>query len=87
MLIISLNPKLSSELRSRFRLWSKDELFQKVFEFLTSDTDLPDVFLDSTSYKVRQHPFFNKNIDLSMETSTNYNQRKIQGCAIYNNLL
>ncbi|WP_156130327.1 IS5 family transposase [Paenibacillus durus] len=40
---------------SRFRLWSNDDLFQKVFESLTSDADLQDVSLDSTSCKVHQH--------------------------------
>lgn len=40
---------------SRFRLWSKDDLFQKIFESLTSDVDLQDVSLDSTSCKVHQH--------------------------------
>jgi transposase len=40
---------------SRFRLWSKDDLFQKMFESLSSDADLQDVSLDSTSCKVHQH--------------------------------
>jgi transposase len=40
---------------SRFRLWSNDDLFQKIFEALASDADLQDVSLDSTSCKVHQH--------------------------------
>src|SRR6218665_1478115 len=40
---------------SRFRLWRKDDLFQKIFESLASDADLQDVSIDSTSCKVNQH--------------------------------
>lgn len=40
---------------SRFRLWSKDDVFQKVFESLSSDADLQEISIDSTSCKVHQH--------------------------------
>jgi len=40
---------------SRFRLWSKIGIFQKIFESLTNDADLQDVSIDSTSCKVHQH--------------------------------
>lgn len=40
---------------SRFRLWSSNDIFEQVFESLTSDADLQDVSLDSTSCKVHQH--------------------------------
>jgi len=40
---------------SRFRLWSKGDVFKKLFESLTADADLQDVSIDSTSCKVHQH--------------------------------
>ena len=40
---------------SRFRLWSKNGVFQKVFESLTSDADMQDVSIDSTCAKAHQH--------------------------------
>jgi transposase len=40
---------------SRFRLWSKNNVFQKLFESLSADADMQDVSIDSTSCKVHQH--------------------------------
>lgn len=40
---------------SRFSMWSKDDVFQRIFEALSSDADLQEVSLDSTSCKVHQH--------------------------------
>jgi transposase len=40
---------------SRFRLWSKNDVFQKLFDLLASDADLQDVSIDSTSCKAHQH--------------------------------
>lgn len=40
---------------SRFRLWSKNDVFQKVFESLSSDADLQEISIDSTSCKVHPH--------------------------------
>jgi transposase len=40
---------------SRFRLWSKNKVFQTIFESLTHDADLQDVSIDSTSCKAHQH--------------------------------
>ena len=40
---------------SRFRLWSKSDVFKKLFETLTADADLQDVSIDSTSCKGHQH--------------------------------
>jgi transposase len=40
---------------SRFRLWSKREVFQKLFGHLTQDADTQDVSIDSTSCKAHQH--------------------------------
>jgi len=40
---------------SRFRLWSKNDVFLKMFEFLSSDADMQESSLDSTSCKVHQH--------------------------------
>ena len=40
---------------SRFRLWSKNEIFKKMFEDLASDADMQDCSLDSTSCKAHQH--------------------------------
>ncbi len=40
---------------SRFRLWSMDDVFQKIFVSLTADADMQDVSIDSTSCKVHQH--------------------------------
>lgn len=40
---------------SRFRLWSKADVFQKLFKSLTGDADLQETSIDSTSCKVHQH--------------------------------
>jgi len=40
---------------SRFRLWSKNGVFQNIFDSLTADADMQDVSIDSTSCKAHQH--------------------------------
>ncbi len=40
---------------SRFRLWSKNNVFKKLFDALKQDADMQDVSIDSTSSKVHQH--------------------------------
>jgi transposase len=40
---------------TRFRLWNNDNVFQKLFESLSSDADMQDVSIDSTSCKAHQH--------------------------------
>jgi len=40
---------------SRFRLWSKEGVFDKVFGHLAQDADMQDVSIDSTSCKAHQH--------------------------------
>lgn len=40
---------------TRFRLWSKNGVFQKIFKTLAADADTQDVSIDSTSCKVHQH--------------------------------
>ena len=40
---------------SRFRLWSKNDVFHKLFESLINDADMQDISVDSTSCKVHQH--------------------------------
>ena len=40
---------------SRFRLWSKNDVFAKVFAALSIDGDMQDVSIDSTSCKSHQH--------------------------------
>lgn len=40
---------------TRFRLWSKSEVFQKLFQSLSVDADMQDVSIDSTSCKAHQH--------------------------------
>ena len=40
---------------SRFRLWSKNEVFKGMFEYLSADADMQDASIDSTSCKVHQH--------------------------------
>lgn len=40
---------------SRYNLWSKEGIFQKIFDSLTSDADMQDTAIDSTSCKVHQH--------------------------------
>jgi transposase len=46
---------------SRFRLWSQDDVFQKLFESLTGDADIQDASIDSTSCKTHVvECFFNK---------------------------
>lgn len=39
----------------RFNFWCKSEAFQKVFYALSSDADMQDASIDSTSSKVHQH--------------------------------
>ena len=39
----------------RFRKWTKAGLFEKIFAVLTSDADMQDCGIDSTSSKVHQH--------------------------------
>lgn len=40
---------------SKFRLWSRNDVFQKLFDLLTTDADLQDISIDSTSCKAHQH--------------------------------
>ena len=40
---------------SRFRLWSKNDVFKDLFEHLSADADMQDSSIDSTSCKVHQH--------------------------------
>jgi transposase len=40
---------------SRFRIWSKDNTFQRIFERLAGDADMQDISIDSTSCKAHQH--------------------------------
>lgn len=40
---------------SRFRIWSKNDVFQTLFKSLAGDADLQDVSIDSTSCKAHQH--------------------------------
>ena len=40
---------------SRFRLWSQNHIFKKLFEQLSQDADMQDISIDSTSCKVHQH--------------------------------
>jgi transposase len=40
---------------SRFRLWSENDIFKDLFEHLSSDADMQDLSIDSTSCKVHQH--------------------------------
>jgi len=40
---------------SRFRLWSKSEVFKGIFEHLSVDADMQDSSIDSTSCKAHQH--------------------------------
>lgn len=40
---------------SRFRLWSKSDIFKKIFDYLSADADMQDISIDSTSCKVHQH--------------------------------
>jgi transposase len=40
---------------SRFRLWSKNDVLKTLFEFLSSDADMQEVSIDSTSCKAHQH--------------------------------
>jgi transposase len=40
---------------TRFRLWSKNDIFQSVFNALVVDADMQDVSIDSTSCKAHQH--------------------------------
>lgn len=40
---------------SGFRLWSKNDVFKKLFEHLTTDADMQDLSIDSTSCKAHQH--------------------------------
>ena len=40
---------------SRFRLWSRNDIFNDLFKHLSSDADMQDMSIDSTSCKVHQH--------------------------------
>jgi len=40
---------------SRFRLWSKNDVFLKLFKQFAEDADMQDVSIDSTSCKAHQH--------------------------------
>jgi transposase len=40
---------------SRFQLWSKNDVFLKLFKSLTQDADMQDSSIDSTSCKAHQH--------------------------------
>ena len=40
---------------SRFRLWSENDIFKKLFKHLSSNADMQDLSIDSTSCKVHQH--------------------------------
>jgi len=40
---------------SRFRLWSQNDTFKDLFEYLSGDADMQDLSIDSTSCKVHQH--------------------------------
>lgn len=40
---------------SRFRLWSKNDVFKTLFKSLAGDVDLQDASIDSTSCKAHQH--------------------------------
>lgn len=40
---------------SRFRLWSKNDVFLNLFEHFTNDADCQDLSIDSTSCKAHQH--------------------------------
>lgn len=39
----------------RFKKWTKLGIFEKIFEVLSSDADMQDCGIDSTSCKVHQH--------------------------------
>lgn len=39
----------------RFTVWSKLDVFEKIFEILSIDADMQDLSVDSTSIKVHQH--------------------------------
>jgi transposase len=40
---------------SRYRLWSDDDVFQRLFESFTDDADMQEISIDSTSCKAHQH--------------------------------
>jgi transposase len=40
---------------SRFRLWSKNGVFKRLFEHYSSDADMQEYSIDSTSCKAHQH--------------------------------
>lgn len=40
---------------SRFRLWSKNNVFEELFKTLIGDADVQDISIDSTSCKAHQH--------------------------------
>jgi transposase len=40
---------------TRFRRWCKNDVFKKMFETLSSDADMQEVSIDSTSCKAHQH--------------------------------
>jgi transposase len=39
----------------KFSIWSKNDVFQKIFDSLISDADMQDISIDSTSCKAHQH--------------------------------
>jgi len=39
----------------KFSIWSKNDVFQKIFDNLSADADMQDVSIDSTSCKAHQH--------------------------------
>jgi transposase len=40
---------------SRFQKWSNGDVFKKLFKLLSSDADMQDISIDSTSCKAHQH--------------------------------
>ena len=44
-----------STVHDRFMKWTETGIFEKIFEILSSDADMQDCGIDSTSSKVHQH--------------------------------
>ena len=44
-----------STVYDRFRKWTEQGIFEKIFDALSSDADMQDISIDSTSSKVHQH--------------------------------
>lgn len=44
-----------STVHDRFQKWTQLDVFEKIFDFLSSDADMQDCAIDSTSSKVHQH--------------------------------